>query len=110
MSRLFAGVLLALPSMVGSYVLAATMVLTPTSPAPVGEVVIARATSEHYMAGDAPRRVRDIDMTLYRAHWQLYDAPTGCFDPGPVDRRLEAATAFSLSPVDVLRAGIPSPF
>ena len=104
------GVLLAPLSMVSSYVLAATMVLTPTSPASVGEVVIALATFEHYMAGDAPRRVRDIDMTLYRAHWQLYDAPTGCVDAGPVERRLEAATPFSLSPVGALRAGIPSSF
>ena len=110
MSRLFAGVLLALPSMVGSYVMAATMVLPPTRPAPGGEVVTVRATFEHYMEGDAPRRVRDIDMTLYRAHWQLYDAPTGCVDSGPADRRLDAATAFSLSSVGVLRAGIPSSF
>lgn len=100
------GVLLVLPLLVCSDVVAATKALTPTSLTPMAAAMMVRATPTSDIQGNEPRRVRDIDMALYRAHWQFSDAPSGCVDPASVNRTLEAATPFSPVRIGVLRAGI----
>lgn len=106
MSRLFVGVLLALTSMVCSQVLAATMVLKSATPAPVVVGMFASDISERELGGNEPHRVRDLDMALYRAHWQFTDTPSGCVETGSANRLLEAATPFSHARIGVLRVDV----
>ena len=100
------GVLLALTSMVCSHVLATTMVLTSATPTPVVVGLFASHISERDLNGNEPHRVRDLDMALYRAHWQFTDTPSGCVETGSANRLLEAATPFSHAPIGVLRVDV----
>lgn len=106
MSRLFKGVLLSLTCTVCSHVLAATMVLKSATPPPEVAGLFVSHISGRDPGGNEPHRIRDLDMALYRAHWQFTDTPSGCAETGGTNRLLEAATPFPHARIGVLRVGV----
>ena len=64
----------------------ATAFASPSPKSPTGTVAI---KPYYNTAAIAPQHLRDIDVVLYRAHRQLPEAQSGCFDPGAVDFGLQ---------------------
>ncbi len=105
MSRLPTDFLIALPALLGAYVLAAAMTtafasLSPTFPTGTVEVKPYNNT-----VAIAPRHLRDIDVVLFRAHRQLPEAQSGCFDPGTVNIGLQPGSFYLSRRDGAVRSG-----
>ena len=105
MSRLFADSLIAHAARLGAYALAASLATAFASPSPKSPTGTVEVKPNNNTAAIAPRHLRDIDVVLYRAHRQLPEAQSGCFDPGTVDFSLQPGNFYPSHRDGTVRAG-----
>lgn len=105
MSRLPADFLIALPAILGACVLAAAMTTAFAGPSPMFPTGTVEVKPYNNTVAIAPRHLRDIDVVLYRAHRQLPEAQSGCFDPGTVDFGLQPGEFYPSRRDGTVRSG-----
>lgn len=105
MSRLPADFLIALPALLGAYVLAAAMATAFAGPSPTFPTRTVEVKPYNNTVAIAPQHLRDIDVVLYRAHRQLAAAPSGCFDPGTVNFGLQPGSFYPSRRDGTVRSG-----
>ena len=104
MSRLLADMTTMLPAMMGLCALAVAIAAAPANPQPQSPTGATENKPTYITAASAPR-VRDIDLVLYRAHRQLPEAQSGCFDPGAADFVLQPGKFYPARRDSTMRSG-----